>query len=60
MIVETLKKSLRAVAMVVCTTCAIIASAGSFATGEGIYIFAGIGNLLCTSYGIYKLIKNNK
>lgn len=60
MIVETLKKSLRAVAMIACSFCAIVASAGAFSTENVIYIVAGIGNLVCTGLGIYKTIKNNK
>lgn len=60
MIVETLKKSLRAVAMIACSFCAIVASAGAFSTGIGIYIAAGILNILCTGIGIYKTVKDNK
>ena len=50
---DTLKTSFRAVAMLICFAFAIVASAGAFSTKEGIYIVAGIGNLLTAIYVIY-------
>ena len=54
---ESLKTSFRAVLMLICLAFAIVASAGAFSTREGIYIVAGIGNLLAAIYVTYKLIK---
>ena len=53
---ESLKTSFKAVAMLICFAFAIVASAGAFSTKEGIYIVAGIGNLLAAIYVIYKRI----
>ena len=36
---------------------AIVASAGAMNTGEGIYIAAGIANILINGYAIYKHTK---
>lgn len=54
---DTLKTSFRAVLMLICLAFAIVASAGAFSTREGIYIVAGIGNLITAIYVTYKLIK---
>lgn len=53
---DTLKTSFRAVVMLICFAFAIVSSAGAFSTKEGIYIVAGIGNLLAAIYVIYKRI----
>lgn len=53
---DTLKTSFRAVLMLICLAFAIVASAGAFSTREGIYIVAGIGNIITAIYVTYKLI----
>jgi len=39
---------------------AVIASAGAMNTGLGIYIAAGIANILINGYAIYKYAKNHE
>lgn len=57
---ESLKTSFKAVVMLLCLAFAIVASAGAFSTKEGIYIVAGIGNLIFAIYVIYtNIIKHN-
>ena len=53
---DTLKTSFKAVAMLIYLAFAIVASSGAFSTREGIYIVAGIGNLLASLYVIYKYV----
>ena len=56
---ETTKTKLEAVAMLVYLLIAAVTTAGAISTLEGIYIVAGIANLLCAGYSVYKKVINN-
>lgn len=56
---EITKTKLEAVAMLVYLLIAVIATAGAISTLEGIYIVAGVANLLCAAYSVYKKVINN-
>lgn len=57
---ETLKTSLRAVALLLYLFVAILASAGAFSTGDAVYIIGGICNLIAASTVIYQIIRQNE
>lgn len=54
---ETLKTSLRAVALLLYLFVAILASAGAFSTGDAVYIIGGICNLVAAFIQIYMIIR---
>lgn len=54
---ETLKTSLRAVALLLYLFVAILASAGAFSTGNAVYIIGGICNLIAAFIQIYMIIR---
>ena len=53
---EITKTKLEAVAMVVYLLIAVITTAVAISTLEGVYIVAGIANLLCAAYSVYKKV----
>lgn len=57
---DTVKTSLRAVALLLWLFVTILASAGAFMAGEAIYVVGGILNILATAYCEYRIIINNK
>ena len=54
---ETLKTSLKAVALLLYLFVAILASAGAFSTGNAVYIIGGICNLIAAFIQIYMTIR---
>lgn len=56
---EITRKKLEAIAMLFYTLIATVATAGAISTMEVIYIVAGIINLLCAAYAVYKRVIDN-
>ena len=56
---EMMRTKLEAVAMLVYLLIATVTTAGAISTLEIIYIVAGVVNLICAAYAVYKKVINN-